>query len=676
MLPVPEGIRALATERVRSLSPAAQDAVLVAAALSRPTIATVSDAMGEDADALPAIIEAEEKGVLVTDRGRIRFTHPLLASAVSASASDARRRQVHRRLADVVADPEQRARHLAQATTDADEGIAQEVELAARQAMLRGASNAAEELFSAACRLTPSHLGAALAGRRLGAASALLRLGDVTDARAVAESVATDGLPPALQAERLALLAEVEWDDGATQLATEHLERALVAAGDDRDLTLRILTRLVLVGMPANPARALVHAERAMDLVSEEREPHLLSSILVDRFLAGVLLGRGADRELLQRGLDLEARTGAATYPHPVPLIWFQCVDELDETRRRHRREDEWARDRGDERLRAERLGYLAMAELQAGHWTLAQQQAEESCEVIGELDVSGRFAYAFAWRSLIDAYRGRVDRARATLGPLVDEAARTEKAWWGAILLSVLGVVEFAAGRHEMVDQALVRKQELLDGIGIREGLLDRSEPIHVESLVELREIGRAREVLARLEQRGDALPRLWIDVTLPRARALVLAAEGDLDGALVALDQLDASAAARLPFDLGCALLVKGRVLRRLKSRRAAADAFREAVTIFEQLDSPPWEARARNELSQVAPGRKASLELTAAERRVAELAAAGLTNRAVAQAAFMSSKTVEAHLVRIYRKLGIRSRAELGARMSEQDRAAGTP
>jgi hypothetical protein len=119
---------------------------------------------------------------------------------------------------------------------------------------------------------------------------------------------------------------------------------------------------------------------------------------------------------------------------------------------------------------------------------------------------------------------------------------------------------------RWRRADDAVGRMSRLLDGIGIRDGLLDRTEPFHVDSLVALGEITRAREVLVRLEHRGRTIPRLWIDVTLPRARALVLAAEGDTAAALAALDELDVVAASRLPFELGSAWLVKGRLCRRL--------------------------------------------------------------------------------------------------------------
>ena len=108
---------------------------------------------------------------------------------------------------------------------------------------------------------------------------------------------------------------------------------------------------------------------------------------------------------------------------------------------------------------------------------------------------------------------------------------------------------------------------------------------------------------------------------------------------------------------------------------STRVRVEATRlEALSsaIFERLGAPAWEAQARMELDRVGL-RRSPDELTASERRVAELAAQGLTNREVASQAFMSPKTVQANLTRVYRKLGIHSRAELGARMAEESRQA---
>ena len=134
----------------------------------------------------------------------------------------------------------------------------------------------------------------------------------------------------------------------------------------------------------------------------------------------------------------------------------------------------------------------------------------------------------------------------------------------------------------------------------------------------------------------------------------------------ALAALDELDEAEAAKLPFDLGWTLLARGRLNRRARQRRAAADDLQQALQVFERLGAPDWVEQARSELERVGL-RRAPKELTSTELRVAELAATGLTNREVAAKAFMSPKTVEANLARVYRKLGIHSRAELGARIA---------
>ncbi len=678
-LPVPRRLQNLVADRLGTLSARAQDVVLAAATLSRPTVPLVIEAMSAETDALPALREAEEADILVTEHERIRFTHPLLASSVYGCASDGRRRQLHRRLAEVVTDAEERARHLAQGVTEADETLAAEIEQAARQLALRGANAAAAELFEASCRLTPADRREGLARRRLGQAAARLRTGDVEDARQLAESaVAAEDLPAALRAEGFELLASIEFEGGAARIAVEYLERALAAA-EDRDSRARLSTRLVLMSGIVDPVQALERADAAMPLVREEREPALLGSLLIDRFWAEVFLGRGARRELLERGLELEARADPADWeaplgsrgfspPHPVPLAWFAHADDVDAARARYRTEDDWLRAHGDERLRAAALGYLGLVELRAGRWDLAEGYLERSCETIGEHEAGGPFWNPFAYRSLADAYRGRFERARSTLLPLI-EATERVSARARAVMLDMLGFVEFATGNHEAADRALTRMHRLHDAIGFKEGLHDRSEPYHIESLLELGQFERARETLARLVWRGRTLPRLWIDVTLPRARALILAADGDLETALAALDELDLAAASKLPFELAWALLVKGRLQRRLKQRASAAKTLGQALEIFEHLGAPSWVEQARSELARAAPRRRSTTDLTATELRVAKLAAEGLTNREVAQVAFMSPKTVEANLGRVYRKLGIRSRAELGSRMSAE-------
>jgi DNA-binding NarL/FixJ family response regulator len=113
----------------------------------------------------------------------------------------------------------------------------------------------------------------------------------------------------------------------------------------------------------------------------------------------------------------------------------------------------------------------------------------------------------------------------------------------------------------------------------------------------------------------------------------------------------------------------LVLGQIQRRRRRRAAAAIALTAAVDTFERLGTPLWAARARADLARTTVPAGAGTELTPSERRVAELAAGGMTNRQVAGALFISTRTVEVNLSRIYQKLGIRSRAELGRRMADR-------
>ncbi len=122
-----------------------------------------------------------------------------------------------------------------------------------------------------------------------------------------------------------------------------------------------------------------------------------------------------------------------------------------------------------------------------------------------------------------------------------------------------------------------------------------------------------------------------------------------------------------ATVPFDLARTLMVTGQVSRRRGERKVAREALEEAISLFQGLGAPMWEARARAELRRIPVHRGAPSELTPTEQSVAGLAAAGRTNREVAKELFISPKTVEVNLARVYRKLGVTSRAQLGAVMA---------
>jgi DNA-binding NarL/FixJ family response regulator len=670
-LPVPERHNELVAVRVHRLSTAAQQCLLVASALSRPTVATVAAALGARSDSPAALIEAEEAGILVADGARIRFAHPLQASAVYGSASPARRRQLHRRLADIVPDAEERARHLALSTIEPDETSAAVIELAAEGAAQKGAQDAAAELFAASVRLTPPDRLEELARRMLGGAGALFAAGDLARARSLAErAVATSQRGPS-RVEGFLLLAQIAWIDGTANAATEYLEEGLAEAGVGRALLGRIHAKLATYHM--KPERVIRHADAAIELLDEEHQPGLVAQVLIQKFFSQAALGLGAQRDLLQRGLTLEKEAGMSVERSVLPLIWLKSMDDYGAARARWRLEDEWYRERGEEGWRANRLAHLAEVELRAGNWALAERYIEESCDAIDQVATRGPWAMPLRIRASIDAHRGSTERAYATLRPLIEEAERGSDLFWAGTLLSTLGFVALTAGDDGAVDRALTRMAEHFDSVGVRDHVNDRSQPDHIEALVALGEPERARLVLSALEERGRMLPRLWISATLPRCRALVLAADGKIVEALDTLEK--AAEAAGLPFELARTLLVKGRLHRRAKHKRAAADALQQALELFNRLGAPTWAERAGHELGRVGLRPAAPRELTETERRVAELAAVGRTNQEVARELFMSPKTVEANLSRVYRKLAIRSRAELGARMGVEKAAAET-
>jgi DNA-binding CsgD family transcriptional regulator len=182
--------------------------------------------------------------------------------------------------------------------------------------------------------------------------------------------------------------------------------------------------------------------------------------------------------------------------------------------------------------------------------------------------------------------------------------------------------------------------------------------------------ELGRAESLLARFEEQAARSRIPWSLAVSARCRALVLAAAGDLEGAAGMLERaVIEHQRSPVPFELARTLLVQGQVLRRLKRKRRARSALEEALAIFRRLGAEPWIARAEAELQRVAV-RRAPLDLSATELRIARLAAEGLTNQAIADEVFVTRKAVEANLSRAYRKLGIRSRAQLSRALDERD------
>ena len=600
----------------------------------------------------------------------MRFAHPLLASAVYGSASPERRRQVHERLAAIVTDPEERARHLALSATEPDETIAAELEDAARGGARRGAQQAAAELYREARRLTPGHAQDALARRQLGEASARLAAGDIDTARSLAEPLVAS---PFARAEALSLLGDIYWVSGSFEAATERLEQAL-AANPGPALAARTHRRLVYFSVAHDPARAIERADAAIDALDPDREPGAAASVTFDRYWAGLLRGEPPRHELLERWRELEAKAGRGALGSAIPLIHFHSIDDFEAARARHAVEDEWYRTRG--RRTGARSGRRIAPSPSSAQvsWDLAERLVAECLR--GDTAVR-------ASRSVDNGLPLPFDRRRRPRqdGPRADDPAAADRGGAANWTSLVGGALALRAGVRRVHRRRLCGRRPNADTHAQpprRDWDASTCFPTAASPSTSSRSSPSARtnahERCSSASSNADVSSTGCGSGRRCRGRAHWSSlAEGDADAALAALDELDLDEAVRLPFDLGWTLLVRGRLCRaRPGSGALRPSRSQQALEIFERLGAPPGPNRREASSTASAYGARPR-ELTATELRVAELTAAGLTNREVASRAFMSPKTVEANLARVYRKLGIRSRAELGARMEDMRREA---
>jgi DNA-binding CsgD family transcriptional regulator len=187
---------------------------------------------------------------------------------------------------------------------------------------------------------------------------------------------------------------------------------------------------------------------------------------------------------------------------------------------------------------------------------------------------------------------------------------------------------------------------------------------------LIAVGELVEAERWIIEWDERSRAVDRSWAMAIVARCRALLFAARGDLAAALNGFEYaLIEHARTQDPFQHARTLLAYGITQRRARQRGAARRTLERALEIFERLGAPLWAEKARSEVRRIGGRALSSGELTEGERRIAAFVAEGRTNREVAAALFVTEHTVEAALTRAYQKLGVRSRAELGARLRRE-------
>jgi DNA-binding CsgD family transcriptional regulator len=672
VLPMPPSLRELVRDRLAALPLSMRPLLELVATLGHPRLELLERLYGDAVD--EALQLAGEADVLVIEEEMwVRFSHPLLASAVYADAGPARRRDLHRAAGDAVTGEEERARHLALASAGPDGEVAVLLDRAAERAYSRGAPDAAAELADWAQRLTPLERGLDRQRRVIQAAAYLVEAGDEDSACRLLDPLLDGDAAAPIRAEALLVRASAEWNDRPALL--ESLRLALEFAHDEPRVRCEALIRYAWQGGHVSgderaaeemAREALALAEQVGDTGLREQAAVLALEIATFRaqplpvlppeppesVLRGIrqppwrMVSRRAviGRQLMFRGSLQQARVTLS--------------EELKRVSRQ-----------GSELTLAVLHQNLTELELRAGNWDFARRYSEDGVRIMRETGGNGEMIVCIG-RGRVAAHQGRVEEALDNLDFVLARAEQQRDVLQTVRSRLNIGFLHLSLGDHNHAWDSLQGLPEFVERAGMKEpGAVATLLPDAVETLVALGHVDDAEVLTTRLETRARALEHPWATPASQRCRGLVLLAHSDLERAI---DVLASSQAGferiGYPFDRARSLLAQGDAFRRAGQRRRAAEKLEHAQSIFAQLGAPLWLERAAMELRRASPRPRRDRQLTAAEARVARLVASGTTNKETAAQLFTTVATVEAHLTRIYRKLGVRSRSELARKVAD--------
>lgn len=660
-LPIPATVEDLLGPRLERL-PASVRRVLLAVALSGE-LRSAEVAAFAGADALEDAVDA---GVLVIEADRVRASHPLLAATARRHSQARERRGLHLVLAGIVGDVELRARHLARAADRPDAALAATARLAATSASARGARFAAVEMAEHALRLTPSGsperpVLVLELGKYLAMAGEPRRVTELLEPK-------LDALPQRLRARARLLLCE----DGMLPSREEHrrqLEAAFAESEDDPSIRAAVLADLS-IDTAATCIERIGEAEQlALEALTRARDAGGgVERVALEALgWARALRGRPIDDVCDSYSAASEAAVHLAASPERVAVQRLVWRGEVGRARAIVTGLLAAADERGELASYALLRLHLCELELRVGRWTAARQILDEWAESSeGEILHWPMYERCVA---LLAAGRGLTSEAEEWAARAIAKAEDQGSRWDLLEALRARGVAELVARRPARAVDHLRVVWEHTQREGVEEPGVFPVAPDLVEGLVELGELDEARAVAVRLADLAERQEHPWGLATASRCQGVIALAGARYDEDAAAALEAAAADYGRLGLhsDRARALLTLGRLHRRHRKWGAARARLEAAASAFEQLDAPGWVTQAHSELSRISGRRPHSAgELTPTERRVAELAAGGMTNKEIAQALVVTVNTVETHLTRLYAKLGIHSRAQLSRRL----------
>lgn len=651
--------------RLRELPPQTRTLLLIAA--SEPTgepawLWEAAARLGVPAD---ASVPAEESGLVTLD-SRLRFRHPLVRSAIYRNGSPSERRQAHAALAAVISEPtaeEHRAWHRAHAASSPEEAVATELVGAAERARRRGGAAAAAAFLAYAAELTPHPVDKA--ERALAAAQAKLDAADPTAATKLLASVAAaeneilDARADLLRA-KVAFAARRGRDAPPLLLAAAERLRSF-----DPVLARETYLEALMAAMITGRLFARAHTAPAAIAEAARRAPPASDPpTSVDLFLDGLVVrltaGHGPAVPLLTRAvqkyLDDENAGTADPRWHDITNRVLLDLFEQDTYYALNARQTAMLRSAGELTVLPAALTTYAGACVTAGDFTSAAELLEQS-------DAISTATHAPPHRSIrtyLAACRGHEEEAERLAQATIKEATERGEGSEITIVLFSLAVLHNGIARYEDAFRACTTALEF-DDVGMCGHLLN--EQVEAAARSGRRDV--AESACARLAERAAASPTPTALGYAARARAFLDSGPSAETEFTTAIKQLE-----RTPLDVLTARthLNLGEWLRRANRRAEASSRLRTAYEMFVKMGADGLAERTRRELNAAGEPQSKSradmsmVTLTTQESYIARLAGDGYTNSEIAGHLFLSPRTVEWHLSKIFVKLGVSSRREL--------------
>ncbi|HEX9521299.1 MAG TPA: LuxR C-terminal-related transcriptional regulator [Streptosporangiaceae bacterium] len=670
-IPVGQRLKDRYLRRVRGLPTGAQEFLLLAAADVCGDLGLVRRAAAEagiDSDA--AEKAAESAGLIEVSGGFVRFRHPLMRAAVYHGVTDADRRRAHHWLGQAAGSDDQgRMWHRAAAAARPDESLAADLQAAAERARDRGAYTSAVCLLRRSVALTPDD------GRRARREVDLAKAELVIGRPGPAQTVANNALPRlsdggargrAKEINGVALFAQ-----GRGAEAADVLVDAAAALAEDPASAAETLLAALRAAAWAGPAAIRKIASTAVPSARPAGSAPSVAELLLAGYQARFTKGYDAAVTPLHAALralrtdELDATTGLKCFGPGAAAAGSLWDDQalLDIT-------DRWLR--FTRRLGALTellfaLDFRGMADSLTGHLDLAADRWTEMRELMAAGQISGTPRLASRFAGLLQALRGKTAQSDAAGQAQIREA--TARGQEGAANYGryIAAIADLSAGQFEAAFDAASRVVK--DDLPFT---AERALPELIEAAVRSGQRDAAASAFAVLADRTSAAGTPWALGLRARCGALLADGNGAEDAYAEAISKLRRSHAA---LDLARAHLLYGQWLRRAKRRIDARHQLRTAHAMFQNIGADGFAEQAASELR--ASGERArsrtpetELDLTPQEARAATLAADGATNSEIAAQLFISPGTVEYHLAKVFRKLGITSRTQLPSQLPGRD------